>query len=597
MKMRSIILVVILCLFPAETRADFVDNILNEKDVAQKEVLGSRNKDGVTSEQVGKLVQRERHSPVVALVVGQYFEKNTLDKNTPEVLRMLAKRSDIAAQSIAYAALNPDASKLIKGLAASDAKADQRIAARMLAATAVMRHTQNVAEGQQPGKKKGGKGKQSSILHGPDYIDEVKTLLSESRDEVALEYTLLAVGLGRIKGVTEPVAMHAQSKRPEVALAAQYALACIGGEVDAEAVLGGIAQRPRSRKPRPALSYDPRQTPRNYAIMAAGEAKLADAVDPLMDLIVDKDLHNAVFAARALGRIAGEGIGPRMLDQINEDMLWPVRIAIYDAVGRNPDKAAVTLLKEHFSKEPGRLRQDALYALLSIVAGKPEAMTYDAFANWWNEHGDSFEVDPDATRAWRLKHRVGEAEVQELAGFYESAVISDRPVFAVDASKSMQGAQIESLIQTLDEVVDSFPDRVQFGIVDFGGHVRSLGGTRLIPARNSKRAMHQFKYEMELTGATRSYDAIERAMDVTGMDTVHFLSDGSPIGGHLDHWNRINYATRLRCFVAPVAVHAIYFPDAKVQGKATGKAVSMQRFAEDHAGRFHVIVAQPEKKK
>lgn len=599
MAIRTLLLAIIFALSPISAWADFVDNVLKEKNVDQKEFRACSSRSGVTSQQLARLAKLERHGPAVALVVGQYFETGKLDKNAPEVLRMLVKRKDIGDQSIAYAALSPQAGELIKGMAASEAKGDHQIAARMIAATAVMRRTQAIAEKLKPVQMKAGKGKPLalSFAYGP----QVKDILDNSRDELTLEHTLLAVGLGRMKAAQQSVAKHAGSRRPEVAMAAQYAMASIGAAVDKESILTNIARRPKSRKAQPALSYDPRQTPRAYAIMAAGEAGLTEAVEPLMALVADKDLHTAVFAARALGLIGGQGVGPRMLGQINDDTLWPVRIAVYNAAGQSPDKESVPLLQQRYVQETGRLRQDALYALLSIVAGKPKGMTYDAFLVWWTENGEAFEVDHAATRSWRSKHRVGEAEVPELAGFYESVIISDRPVFAVDASKSMKGAQIESLLQTLDDVASSFPDRVQFSIVDFGGHVRALAGTRLIPARHSGDAMKQFKYDMELTLGTRSYDAIERAMGIAGMDTVHFLSDGAPIGGHLDNWHRINYATRLRCFVAPVAVHAIYFPAGKAGGKAAanpgGRVGGMKTFAQDHAGRFHVITVQPQDKK
>ena len=82
-------------------------------------------------------------------------------------------------------------------------------------------------------------------------------------------------------------------------------------------------------------------------------------------------------------------------------------------------------------------------------------------------------------------------------------------------------------------------------------------------------------------------------MNVPGMDTVHFLSDGAPYGSHLRSWGRIEYATRLYCQTAPVAVHAIYFPNP---GKAAAGGETMKKYANANAGRFHVIQAQPQKK-
>ncbi|MFK7789940.1 MAG: VWA domain-containing protein, partial [Phycisphaeraceae bacterium] len=393
----------------------------------------------------------------------------------------------------------------------------------------------------------------------------------------------------RIVAVKDGIAPHAKSKDQGVAMAAQFALAGTNQPVDEASLLRAIGREPKRAAQKPPLSYDPRQTPRTYAIMAAGQAKLVTARDPLLELIKHKDLHTAVYATRALSRIGGEGLSVKLVESIDDDTLWPVSVAIYDAAGYNPEKEAVALLRERYSQETGRFRQDALYALLSIVAGQPQGMTIEAFDEWWQVNGEDFEVDLQATRKWRSANKIAEVKVEPVAGFYESAVISDRPVFSVDASKSMEGAQIESLKQTLNDVVRSFPSRVKFNIVDFGGHVRTLAAGGMIPAKNRKQAMEEFSYDMELTLGTRTYDAIERGMNIPGMDTVHFLSDGSPYGSHLKSWNRINYVTRLYCSAAPVAVHIIYFPNPGQKVRAGGVPDQMKKYAKDNAGGFHVI--------
>lgn len=597
----------------ADAQDEWVRKVLAENDPAKKEQIACMSARSASTQALAAFAKRERHGPVVAAVAGQYFEKGNFDQNTPDLLRLLAKREDIAAQVLAYAALSPGAPDLIKGFAALDEDADQQIAARLIAAIAAMRRgeaearkvlKEKDAEEKDDKKEKNNKKKKpgGAGLLKADYSAELEQLLNNSKDETALECALLAAGYERAEQLKEAISKHKDHREPAVAMAAQFALASIGAEVDAQAILKQIERRPLRQKPRPALSYDPRHTERIYAILAAGEAGLTEAVEPLFKLVNDDDLHTAVAATRALGGIGGEAVVLRLLGMMTDDTLWPVRVAMYDAAGADPHKAAIEPLLERFRAEPGRFRQDALYALLSIVAGQPEGMSGDAFHFWWSQNSESFKVDAQATAVWRAEHRVGEAEVRELAGFYESAVISDRPVFVVDASKSMQGAQIESLKQTLDDVVISFPVQVKFNIVDFGGHVRALAPGGMIPARNSETAMHQFKYEMELTLGTRSYDAIERAMQIPGMDTVHFLSDGAPVGGDQNHWQRIDYAFRLYCMDAPVAIHVIYFPEGGKAGKPAnaklaGKVQLMADLAMNHAGRFNVSSVAPLPKK
>ena len=106
--------------------------------------------------------------------------------------------------------------------------------------------------------------------------------------------------------------------------------------------------------------------------------------------------------------------------------------------------------------------------------------------------------------------------------------------------------------------------------------------------------MQEFSYDMELTYGTRSYDAIERAAMIPGMDTVHFLSDGAPAGSQLASWVRMNYITGLLCRTAPVAVHLILFPEPgkEAQAAKSQNAKRMAAYAEAHAGRFVVSTAE-----
>lgn len=593
----------LLCLlFPHSVlaQADWSREVLATRDADKKEFLACVNsmRQGVNAQVVAGLVKREKHGPAVASVAGQYFEKGDLDRNAPAVLLALADRPDISAQAIAYAALSPSAPELIMGFSAANNTEAKRVAARMLAATAVMRSDQDREKMRLAENVKG-----KSPALNVNYREQVIDLLG-SDDEVVLEYTLLAAGLDRVGKAKQAVANHLKHDDPAVAMAAQFACASLGVEIDQEKVLEQINTaaesdkpgRRRGREPEmpPALTYDPRGTARTYAIMAAGRAKLSDAINPLMGLLGDADWHTSVAAARALGEIGGEGMPTRLLDAMNDQTPWPVRVALYDAVGAQPDLASIQPLIARLHLETGRLRQDAVYALLSIAAGKPEGMTYNAFDFWWSANAETFKVDKAATKAWREAHKVGDVEVEPIVGFYDSAVISDRPVFAVDASLSMRGKQIESLQKILEEVVLSLPEQVKFNIVDFGGHVRTLAAGGMIPAENRKAAMRQFTYEMELTLGTRSYDAIERAILIPGMDTVHFLSDGAPAGSHLRGWGRMNYVTRLLCRTVPVAVHMIFFPEPGKEANAekSQNAKQMKAYARAHSGKFVVSVAE-----
>ncbi|MEM9109653.1 MAG: VWA domain-containing protein [Planctomycetota bacterium] len=567
----------------ADPVSDWSSAVLSTKDTDEKERLVCvKGHHGVLPETLSKLAKRERHGPAVASAAGQYFENGEFDRNTPDLLRLLADRPDIGHQAIAYASLSPIASQLIMGFADSKSVPDQQIAARMIAASSVMRFGSDF-KNQTPAEDIDRPINTLSVT----YHEQIKKLLTNSQDRIVLEYTLLAAGHERLAMLKQLFNKHAGSRDARVAMAAQYALARTKSEVNQPVLLRQLNAAPKHHKDRPVIGYDPRDTPMIYAIRALGETKHNEAVSKLLDLIANQDTHVAVAAARAVGQIGGEGIGLRLLDALNAQTPWPVRVAIYDAIGRHPDKATIARLRVQYSQEKGRFRQDLLYALFSIVAGKPRELTIEAFDEWWAQNQDTYQADKQATMAWRKRVGIRRMEVSAIAGFYESAVISNRPVFVVDASLSMKGAQIDSLKQELATIVKSFPVEVRFNIVDFGGHVRTLAPGGMIPAKNRKAAMQQFDYEMELTFGTRVYDAIERASRIPGMDTIHFLSDGAPLGSDLKAWERVNYVSRLQFRTAPVAVHIVYYPNPG-QPKNAKLAQAMSKYVANHIGRFKV---------
>jgi len=574
---------------------DWSGQVLQERDPAKKEQLVCVNsmRGEVTAEVLAELLKRERHGPAVAAAVGRYFENGQLDAAAPDLLIFAANRPDIGAQAVVYATLCRSADEMIPGLAALDNDPARQVAARMVATYALLRTDQDrlvVAEG---GKRN--RNPNEVALH-TDFSEVIKSL-SSHEDELTREYTLLAAAWDGVALDPAVIEKLAKSREPGLAMAIQFYLAATGGQVDEPAVLEALTRRTR-RGARDArvtpLGYDVRATPRHYAVMAAGAAGLTEAIDPLVQLLTDEDVTLAVEAAWAIGRIQDASVPGKLVAAFNQDLAWPVRVAVYDGVGRQPDKASIELLRQQFDAESGRLRRDALYALLSIIAGKCDQPEISSFDSWWRENGEAFVVDPVASAKWRADNPLQVAMVRPLAGFYNGKVISDRPVFVVDASKSMQGAQIESLKQTLSDTVLELPKHVKFNIVDFGGHVRILARGGLIPAENRAAAMQQFSYEMELTYGTRSYDAMEDAAYLPEMDSIHFLSDGAPAGSEINHWGRIAYVQRMLFHYVPVSVNIVYFPEgAAVAGQGnTRQVVLMRSVTNMHAGEFVISGAE-----
>ena len=79
-----------------------------------------------------------------------------------------------------------------------------------------------------------------------------------------------------------------------------------------------------------------------------------------------------------------------------------------------------------------------------------------------------------------------------------------------------------------------------------------------------------------MTLGTRSYDALWRAARIPGVDTLYFLSDGSPLWGQLQNWDAIHKALAVQTWHNPLAFWAVAF-DAQKHGDQM-RALSYRNF-------------------
>lgn len=575
---------------PAYSQADWSEKIIKERNPERKEAKAARLSagQGVSDATLLNLAEHERYGPAVAYAVGQYFEKAKAVPESFAAFQAVVNRRDLGEKAIVFAAMSPMSDQLIVALTESREEIDRQIAARMIATLAWMRHSDLQAK---PVVKDEKAPDDTPAWLKHDHTEQLKKLIETSKSRVTLECVFHAVGLDRNEALLIQAQEHTTHRVPEVAFAARYAVAALGGELDTATMLSDFGNVEKGRN-KPPLSYDTRQSAVVYLTMAAGEAGMVEAKEPIFALLSDTDVNTAVAAAHALGQIGGEGLAAQLIEAMNEQTPWPVRVAVYDAIGSNPEAAAVPLLRQRFNAETGRLRQDVLYALLSIAATQEIELTIEGFDQWWQANGESFEIDRSATDAWRTANKVGDASVSTFAGFYETAVISDSLVFSVDASKSIDEAELALLHKSLEDLFASLPAEMQFNLVDFGGHVRVLAKGRMLKGDIRDRALDVFLKKTKLTVGTRIFEAIETSMDLPDVDTVHFLSDGQPYASQVNNWQRTAYATRLRCSSVPIAIHLIYLPNKGNVEQIAKRPLSryMRAFADAQAGRFHILV-------
>jgi hypothetical protein len=252
-------------------------------------------------------------------------------------------------------------------------------------------------------------------------------------------------------------------------------------------------------------------------------------------------------------------------------------------LGAIPALESIEPLAELLATEHGRLRQDIVYALSSITRGQHDK-TAAGWRRWWNDRRDEFKIDAAATRDYRRKTRVQDIQVEALAEFYEGQIVSARIVFVLDTSGSMLGKKIESLKSTMHNTLGAMPRYAKFNVVSFASAIRVLKPGTLIPSAQRGKAM-AIIYDLSTVGATRSFDAMEVAARLPGMDTLVYLSDGEPTAGQFQAWGSIVRSFGLYNRYRPIAMHCVYLAGEGPNGQPP-KSPGMQALADRNAGHF-----------
>jgi hypothetical protein len=564
----------------------YAKKILNADSEGEKGEAAVRGrKSGLDAENVLAVIQGEKMVSIAAMVTGMYLEKGDFEgPKTLAVLTAFAARDGQWGKASVMAACSPHREEIIEGLLESGSEKCHALAASALAAHAYAKAV--AAELEQPAAK-GDKDKKKGGAVA-DVADAVAKLLAgKSKD--AAELAVLAAAYARDQAPAEAIERLEDTRSPTLAAARLLYLARTGAELPEALTRKVLALRGRVPKRAAQLSphlhsYDLRGNPLTYACQAVAAAADERFLGEMHALLGHPDLRVQMDATRAIEAIGSQTSVPVLLKRLEQGTPWPVKMLVLYALGAIPSRDSVPRLLALLKSERGRFRQDAAYALASICPPLAKLHLGD-WHRWWDENGEAFQVDIAATRDFRRANRVQDIQVPPLADFYGGKILSDRVVFVLDTSKSMRGEKIKALKRNMAATLEDLPPHVEFNVVDFGGRVSVMKPGSLIDARQRSHARQLVDY-MELTLGTRTFEALEAAVRLPGMDTAVYLSDGAPVGGQFEAWRRITRAFDIYNRYRPVAMHCIlYAPGAGgKKKKRRGKAGRMQELADHHRG-------------
>jgi HEAT repeat protein len=456
----------------------------------------------------------------------------------------------------------------------------------------------------------------------------IRSFLDEERNADRRRFLLLLAGLVRGGGpddVDEALHEALVARDPAVLEGLPRVLAAARG-ADARAHLRGkgLTAAPAGVKP--------------YVARALGAMGDKAAVLPLVACLGDSDARVRAEVLLALGELGDETAFTHMAVQLKSPDAR-VRAVAARALGVLGSSRAVPHLAAALADSCPRVVEQAAGALgllgaqpaieplierMTLAAGTPAPPTppkrgpepppagpddlrlLDALERALERiTGMTLGDDPDLWRAWwkEAKTRAADPTTRPnapttIAGprYYGLPVRSSRVAFVIDVSRSMAwNGRLETAQKELVQALERLPSRTKFGIVAFSDTAKSWE-EKLLPAtpENVRRAV-RFVERLDIVNGTNAWDGLREAFRDEDVDTVFFLSDGSPTVGAVVEPDSILAQVREMNLWRRVRVHTVALlrgeppADAGLGENPETAAAFMKRLAEENDGQFREI--------
>ena len=203
---------------------------------------------------------------------------------------------------------------------------------------------------------------------------------------------------------------------------------------------------------------------------------------------------------------------------------------------------AVELLIDVLELTTGEARGDVI-TYLSRISGERHGTDARAWRAWFEAHRTTLALDDEAVA--REPTQAAPAADAAQADYYGIPIYSDRVVFVLDTSSSMQGAPLDAAKRELESAIFGLPDATLFTVLFFNSGVGPWR-PQLVPATEpNKRAAAAFVNQLPAEGGTATSDALEAAFTFD-TEAIFFLSDGAPSAGRIvDPRGIVDHVTRL----------------------------------------------------
>jgi hypothetical protein len=223
---------------------------------------------------------------------------------------------------------------------------------------------------------------------------------------------------------------------------------------------------------------------------------------------------------------SGEALGAALSDKRPEVL----RAAVAAIKKRKETEAVPGLidLLERLRKKPDMLLLNEVNTALADITGR----YFEAIEDWrkfWEVKKGSFRPGTgDALPAGAKKTGERDGDGSKAPTFFGTEVRSERLVFVIDTSGSMEGDRLAKCKEQLKGCIKGLSPRSRFTLVSFS-HTMKVWSPKLMAAnpKNKERA-YGFVDGLKASGNTFTLTALMNGFEVEGADAMVLLSDGMP---------------------------------------------------------------------
>jgi hypothetical protein len=256
---------------------------------------------------------------------------------------------------------------------------------------------------------------------------------------------------------------------------------------------------------------------------------------------------------------------------------WSLRVLALQWLSRNPTRGAMDALVARLAQEePGSRLSGDLDSVLGQLTGMGRFDTAQEWSTWWANHQADWQA-PTSSAAPKTQPAPAGPTLgtgHQAAKFYGIEVVSRRTIYIVDLSGSMNEPsksagsagrlRIDVAKTELLQLVDSMPAGSWFNIIGFHDGVYPwLDSLAVCVSPKYKKRPELLRSDateqvrkLVVGGSTNIYDAFARAFEDPDVDTICFMTDGTPTIGteteaiaireELQRWNR-SRRVRIHC--------------------------------------------------